>query len=95
MKRSKEMFLSLFDQMDKANREKDKYMLLSGFMKGIVFSNDSAEEKIDDLISLSDALDESLYKELIKYQNKTEQAQSYTKTIITNKETGEIYTLDN
>lgn len=65
MKRSKEMFLSLFDQMDRSNRPKDKYMLLSGFMKGIIFSDDPAEEKIDDLIALSDALDESLHKELV------------------------------
>lgn len=70
MKRNKEMFLSLFDQMDRSNREKDKYMLHAGFMKGIVFSDDTAEEKINDLIALSDALDESLHKELINYRNK-------------------------
>jgi hypothetical protein len=66
------MFLSLFDQMDRSNRPKDKYMLLSGFMKGIVFSDDKSEDKIKELIALSDALDESLHKELIDQRKQIE-----------------------
>lgn len=74
--------------MDKVGKPKDKYMLLNGFMKGIVFSQDSADEKVNDLQALSDAFDESLHKELENYN------QNQTKTVITNKETGEIYTIN-
>jgi hypothetical protein len=67
MEWTKDGFLGLFDQMDKVNKQKDKYILLSGFMKGIAFSDDPAEEKVKGIQALSNALDESLNKELQQY----------------------------
>jgi hypothetical protein len=98
MEWSKEKYLEVFDTMDKVGKPKDKYMLLNGFMKGIVFSSDSDKEKLDDLQALSDAFDESLHRELIKYndakQNKLLEPKSGSRTIITNKETDETYTFE-
>lgn len=68
----REFYLDNFNEMDRVNKPKYKYMLLHGFVKGIMYSDESLEAKDKLIKDVLSAFDESLKNEVNKLMNNEE-----------------------